>query len=75
MTGGSSLPSWRLLSALRLLSGWGVRSDVEGNHSKGGVQMRWVMVLAMVLAFGCGEEPSEEVNEESNEETSEAPTR
>ncbi len=41
--------------------------------------MRWIMVLAMVLAFGCGEKPSEESNEEtseeSNEETSEAPTR
>ena len=41
---------------------------------KRGVQMRWVIVLAMVLAFGCGEEPSEEVNEEVNEETNEAPT-
>ncbi len=29
MTGGSSFPSWRLLSALRLLSGWGVNSDAE----------------------------------------------
>ena len=29
MTGGSSLPSWRLLSALRFLSGWGVNSEAE----------------------------------------------
>ena len=75
MTGGSSLPSWRLLSALRFLSGWGVNSEAERNHSKGGVQMRWIMVLAMVLAFGCGEEPSEEPSEEASEEASEEPTR
>jgi len=36
--------------------------------------MRWIMVLAMVLVFGCSEELSEEVNEEPGEEASEAPT-
>ena len=68
------MPSWRLLSALRFLSGWDVRSDVEGDYSKGGVQMRWIMVLAMVLAFGCGEEPSDEPSDEPSEEASETPT-
>ncbi len=33
--------------------------------------MRWMMVLAMVLAFGCGEEPSDEVSEEVSAEVSE----
>ena len=36
--------------------------------------MRWIMVLAMVLVFGCAGELSEEVNEEPSEEASEAPT-
>ncbi len=36
--------------------------------------MRWMIVLAMVLVFGCAEELSEEVAEEEGEETSEAPT-
>ena len=36
--------------------------------------MRWIMVLAMALAFGCAEEPSDEVSEEPSEEASEAPT-
>ena len=35
--------------------------------------MRWIIVLAMVLVFGCAEELSEEVPEEVGEETSEAP--
>ncbi len=35
--------------------------------------MRWIIVLAMVLVFGCAEDPSEEVGEEEGEETSEAP--
>ena len=36
--------------------------------------MRWIMVLAMVLVFGCAGELSEKVNEEPSEEASEAPT-
>jgi hypothetical protein len=35
--------------------------------------MRWIIVLAMVLVFGCAGELSEEVAEEVGEETSEAP--
>ena len=35
--------------------------------------MRWMIVLAMVLVFGCAEYMSEEVAEEVDEETSEAP--
>ena len=45
------------------------------NATRGGVQMRWIIVLAMVLVFGCAGELSEEEGEETNEETSEAPTR
>ena len=37
--------------------------------------MRWVMVLAMVLVFGCAEYISEQPDEEEGEETSEAPSR
>jgi hypothetical protein len=37
--------------------------------------MRWIVVLAMVLVFGCAGELSEEEGEETSEETSEAPTR
>jgi hypothetical protein len=32
-----------------------------------------MIVLAMVLVFGCAEDPSEELFEEEGEETSEAP--
>jgi len=36
--------------------------------------MRWMIVLAMVLVFGCADDySSEEVAEEVDEETSEAP--
>ncbi len=35
--------------------------------------MRWIIVLAMVLVFGCAEDMSEQLAEEEGEETSEAP--
>ena len=35
--------------------------------------MRWIIVLAMVLVFGCAEDQSEQLAEEEGEETSEAP--
>ena len=39
-----------------------------------GGQMRWVMVLAMLLAFGCAEDASEEATEATSDEVSEEAT-
>ena len=35
--------------------------------------MRWIIVLAMVLVFGCAEDLNEMLAEEEGEEMSEAP--
>ncbi len=51
MTGGSSFPSWRLLSALRLLSGWGVNTDAEDTSRAAAVNDSQRKVLEATIVF------------------------